>query len=180
MAGARRPTHAQRAREAATHAAWIRRLVEEVCNQGNSAIFDEMAPATNGADAAAGHAPAPLRQRLAEFRAAVPDAQWTIVEQISEGDTVVTRLSVRGTFAGPLVGLAPPGRPATVAAVAIGRFAEGRMVDLWLQADLLGLMQQLGVLPPLGIAKVVALAQVLRIDARLAEDFIHPTRSALY
>src|SRR2546423_7644568 len=71
-------------------------------------------------------------------RPAVPEARWTIVEEVVQGDTVVTRLSVQGTFAGPVVGRAPPGRPATVTGVAISRFAQERLVEVWLQADLLG------------------------------------------
>src|SRR5439155_14062928 len=108
----------------------------------------------------------PLRDALAAFRETVPDARWTIAEQITQGDTVVTRLSVQGTFSGPLVGLAPPGRPATVTGVAICRFAQGRLVGLWLQADLLGLLVQLGVLPPLGLAQALAMARVLRAGAQ--------------
>jgi hypothetical protein len=81
---------------------------------------------------------------------------------------VVTRLAVQGTFSGPLVGLAPPGRPATVTGVAISRFAQGRLVELWLQADLLGLLVQLGVLPPLGLAQALAMARVQRAGALLA------------
>ena len=146
----------------------VRRLVEEACNEGHLAGLDDvLAPASSmaGAD---GPACAGLRDLLAAFRAAVPDARWTIVEQIVQGTTVVTRLSVQGTFSGPLVGLAPPGRPATVTGVAISRFAQGRLVDLWLQADLLGLLVQLGVLPPLGLAQALAMARVQRAGALLA------------
>jgi hypothetical protein len=100
----------------------------------------------------------------------VPDACWTIVEQIAEGETVVTRLSVHGTFSGALLRLAPPGRPATVTGVAISRFAEGRLVGLSLQADLLGLLIQLGVLPPLDLARTVVMAQVQRAGALLANE----------
>ncbi|MGH2343742.1 MAG: ester cyclase [Chloroflexota bacterium] len=170
MPDARRPTHAQRARQAAAYAAYMRRLVEEACNEGNLAVLDEVTGLSIGSGAAA---LLPLRQRLIEFRAAVPAARWTIVEQIAEGDAVVTRLSVRGTFSGPLVGLAPPGRAAIVTGVAIGRFSEGRLAGLWLQVDLLGLLQQLGVLPPLGIAKAVTMAQVSRIAALMTEEFMH-------
>ena len=73
---------------------------------------------------------------------------------------------LQGTFSGRLLGLAPPGRPATLTGVAISRFAEGRLVALWLQADLLGLLVQLGVLPPLDLAQAVAMARVLRTGAR--------------
>src|SRR2546428_729345 len=87
-----------------------------------------------GAGPGAGRGGRPLRAPRAAFRGGVPDAGWTIGEQIAQGTTVVTRLGVRGTFSGPLLGLAPPGRPATLTGVAICRFARGRLVELWLQA----------------------------------------------
>jgi hypothetical protein len=145
-------------------AARARLLVEEACNKGNFSILDEvLAPPTRPTKEPPAEAgdPARLRPLLAAFRAAVPDAHWTIVEQVSQGNRVVTRLSVQGTFSGPLVGLVPPGRPATLSGVAICRFARGRLVALWLQADLLGFLQQLGVLPPLSLTQAVTMAQVL-------------------
>jgi len=164
MTRAPRPTYARRARQAAAHAAWITRLVEEACNHGHLDILDEVVAPARGA-----RAERPLRQQLAAFRAAVPDARWTIVELVAAGDTVVTRLAVHGAFCGALVGLAPPGRTATLTGVAISRFAEGRLVELWLQADLLGFLQQLDVLPPLRLAQAVTLAQVLHAGALLAD-----------
>jgi len=164
MTRAPRPTHAQQARQAAAHAAWITRLVEEACNHGHLDILDEVVAPARGA-----RAERPLRQQLAAFRAAVPDARWTIVELVAAGETVVTRLTVQGAFCGPLVGLAPPGRTAMLTGVAISRFAEGRLVELWLQADLLGFLQQLDVLPPLRLAQAVTLAQVLHAGALLAD-----------
>ncbi len=158
---------AQQARQAAAQAAAITRLVEEACNRGALAIIDEIVGPPRGAGAAV---PPPLREHLAAFRAAVPDAHWTIVQQVAASDTVVTRLAVQGTFSGPLVGLARPGRAATLTGVAIGRFHAGRLVELWLQADLLGFLQQLGVLPPLRLAQAVTLAQVLRASALLADE----------
>jgi hypothetical protein len=148
----------------------VRRLVEEVCNGGNFAALDAALPPPSPTDPApaGGRAGSPLRDYLAAFRDAVPDARWTIVEQIAQGTTVVTRLAVQGTFSGPLVGLAPPGRPAMVTGVAISRFAQGRLVDLWLQADLPGLLGLLGVLPPLGLAQALAMARVQRAGALLA------------
>jgi predicted ester cyclase len=170
MTKAPRTTQTRRASAAASHAAWITRLVEEACNDGNLAILDEIAAPAGGVGGADAPAPLPIRERLAAFRAAVPDARWTILQQVTEGDTVVTRLSVQGTFSGPLVGLAPPGRPATLTGVAIGRFSGGRLVELWLQADLLAFLQQLDVLPPLRLAQAVTLAQVLQVGAQVAHE----------
>jgi hypothetical protein len=165
MGGTRRATPArpQQRREAPT--ACVRRVVEEACNCGNLAALDAVLPLPSSSDPAAadGWAGPQLRDTLAEFREAVPDARWTIVEQITQGTTVVTRLAVQGTFSGPLLGLAPPGRPATLTGVAISRFARGRLTEL-------GLLRQLGVLPPLDLARTVAMAQVARAGARLARS----------
>lgn len=170
MTSAPRTTHARQARQAAAHAAWITRLVEEACNGGNLAILDELVASPGGAKDEGAQTRLPLWRYLAGFRLAVRDAHWTIVQQIAAGDAVVTRLAVQGTFSGPLVGLARPGRTATMTGVAIARFDAGRVVELWLQADLLGFLQQLDVLPPLRLAQALTLAQVLRADALLAEE----------
>jgi len=144
-------------------AAIIRRVVTHACNGGDLAALDEaLAPVGSGARGVGD-----LREALAAFRAYVPDARWTIVEQVAEGDTVVTRLRVRGAFAGPLLGLAPPGRPATLEGVAIARFVGACVADVWLQADLLGLLQQLDVLPPLDLPRALTMAQVARAGALL-------------
>ena len=177
MPSKRRTTPTQQARQAAAHAARVRRVVEEACNNGDLAVLEALLPPPTGVDAAEDPEWLRVRQGLAAFRDAVPDARWTIVEQIAAGDTVVTRLAVQGTFAGPLVGLAPPGRPATLTGVAISRFAEALLVDLWLQADLLGLLQQLGVMPHLELDKVVAVAQVLRAGTLMSRERSPPSPS---
>jgi SnoaL-like polyketide cyclase len=143
----------------------VRRLIEEACNRG------PVGPPRDAGVAAAGGAPlARLPGLLAAFRAAVPDARRTIEEQVVQNQTVVTRLSVSGTFSGNALGLAPPGRPAAVTEVAISRFVAGRLAGLWLQADLLDLLQQLGVMPPLDLSRAVAIARVQRAGALLLRD----------
>lgn len=169
MPGTQCPSAAQHARQAAAHAACVRRVVEDACNNGDLAILDALLVPSARSNAAGDSEWLPLREGLAAFRVAVPDARWSIVDQVAEGDMVMTHLAVQGTFAGPLVGLARPGRPATLTGVAISRFAEERLVDLRLQADLLGFLQQLGVMPPLALDRAVTVAQVLRAAALLDE-----------
>jgi hypothetical protein len=177
MARTRGPSAAQRERHAAAIAAVVRRVVEEACNRGDLAVLEEvLAPPGGPGDqtrAVLGIALGPpvpgcLRELLAAFRAAVPDGRWVIQELVAEGETVVARLEVRGSFSGPLVRLAPPGRPATLTGVAICRFAGIHLVGLWLQADLLGLLEQLGVMPSLGLGRAVTVAQVLHAGTALA------------
>ncbi len=181
MPGTRRQTAAQRERRAAANAAMVRRVVEEACNRGNLAVLNELLASPTyhePLDQRGQRSPvvpgAPVRERLREllaaFRAAVPNARWTILEQVAAGETVVTRLEVQGSFSGLLVRLAPPGWPATLTGVVIGRFEGGCPVELWMQADLLGLLEQLRVMPPLDLARAATMAQVQRVGSLLAEE----------
>jgi predicted ester cyclase len=153
---------AQPVRRAGRPAAFVRRLVEEACNEGDLSILDELVPGSASVGAAAQPGAGRLRQVLPEFRAAVPDARWEILEQIATGNTVVTRLQVEGTHRSGLWGIAPTGRMATVTGVLSCRFARGRVVACWAQADLLGLLCQLGVLPAMELERVVAVARLLQ------------------
>jgi predicted ester cyclase len=44
----------------------------------------------------------------------------------------------------------PTGKQVTSSAIAICRIADGKIVEEWSQVDLLGMLQQLGVIPPMG------------------------------
>lgn len=144
------------------HTELVQRLIEDVCNAGDldrlgtflAPGYDAALPESSGTEG--------LQQALRLFRAAVPDASWTIQEQVAAGNTVVTRLQVQGTHRSGLWGIAPTGKRATVPVVLICRFARGRVVTCWAQADLLGLLCQLGVLPAMDLERVVAVARVLQ------------------
>ncbi|MCL4302991.1 MAG: ester cyclase [Anaerolineae bacterium] len=86
------------------------------------------------------------RQLGLMFRAAFPDLQDTVADQVAEGEKVVTRIISRGTHQGELMGIPPTGKQITVTGIAIDRITEGRIVERWAQADQLGILQQLGVI----------------------------------
>ena len=74
---------------------------------------------------------------------------YTVEDVIVEGEKVVARYSAQGTHKGDLSGIAPTGKQVTVCRVTIARFANGKVVEGWVNWDALGLMQQLGVVPEL-------------------------------
>jgi steroid delta-isomerase-like uncharacterized protein len=84
------------------------------------------------------------------FLDAFPDLQLTIEDQIAEGDRVVSRVTGRGTHRGELLGIAPTGRRIEASGITIMRFEGGRVAEEWEQLDMLGMMQQLGVMPTPG------------------------------
>ena len=80
------------------------------------------------------------------YRSAFPDMTLTIEQQISEGDTVVTRWTARGTHEGELFGIAPTGKRVSVGGVVISRVIDGQLVEDYESYDVHGMMRQLGVL----------------------------------
>jgi steroid delta-isomerase-like uncharacterized protein len=90
-----------------------------------------------------------VKQANALLLTAFPDATHTIEDQIAEGDKVVTRMTVRGTFVGEYLGIPPHGKQITAEGIMIHRIAGGQMVEHWAMADNWRLFQQLGVIPPL-------------------------------
>ncbi len=87
---------------------------------------------------------------IAKFLVAFPGLLHTIEDQFAAGDRVVTRIVVRGTHQGDLMGLAPTGKEVAFGAIYIHRIEDGRIVEQWVVSDRLGMMQQLGVVPAPG------------------------------
>jgi steroid delta-isomerase-like uncharacterized protein len=85
-----------------------------------------------------------VRQQFEGFRAAFPDFRATILDQIAEGDKVVTRKVFHGTHEGELMGIPATGRAVEIHLIDIVRIEDGRIVEHWNVVDLLGLMRQLG------------------------------------
>jgi predicted ester cyclase len=81
------------------------------------------------------------------WHSAFPDEGTTFEEQIAEGDKVVSRMSSRATHLGEFQGIPPTGQRITVTDTFIDRVADGKIVERWGQVDMLGVMQQLGVVP---------------------------------
>ncbi len=81
------------------------------------------------------------------LRTAMPDLQFTIEDMVAEGDKVVWRWTVRGTQTGPLMGLPPTGKRATVTGIIISRFANGKWQEDYNNWDTFGMLKQMGVIP---------------------------------
>ena len=131
----------------------VRRFIEEVLNQGNidaagKFFWDDMVeqvPLPGQGPGLQG-----LKDVLRGMRAAFPDMQWTIQEQIAEGDKVLSRFEWTGTHRGTFVGIPATNRPVTVWGMVIDRLEGDRIRDTRIIMDTLGLMVQLGVVPAPG------------------------------
>jgi predicted ester cyclase len=81
---------------------------------------------------------------------AFPDRRITHEDIIAEGDKVLIRWSLSGTHQGELMGIPATGRRVTVTGFDLFRIEGGKIVEMWQEADQLGMMQQLGVVPEPG------------------------------
>jgi steroid delta-isomerase-like uncharacterized protein len=84
---------------------------------------------------------------LGAYRRAFPDARSTVEDQVAEEDQVVTRWRARGTHRGELGPISPTGREFDMNGITIERIAGGKIAEVWVARDELGLLRQLGVLP---------------------------------
>ena len=116
-----------------------RRIVEEMWNTRNLKVVDDVyAPEFGGGHTA-------TKQFVSANLAAFPDLQITIQEQIAENDFVVTRYVMRATHQGEFANIPPTGKSFMITGIEMHRFADGKLVELWNIVDLLGMLQQLGV-----------------------------------
>jgi predicted ester cyclase len=135
-----------------------RQLYEKVWNEGDIDDVETLIDPNlvfNGARLS----PAQYRDWATGFRRAFPDLHVQIEPQIAAGATVASRLTWRGTNTGELAAgllpgwqgsaIAPTGRAVNWTAISMHRFDSGRLIEGWLDADFLSLLQQLGVIAPL-------------------------------
>lgn len=150
-----------------------RRLLEEGFNDGNLALADELV-APNAVSHDPGlprelqqmRGPEQFKRVVSMYRQAFPDVQMTVDDAIAQADKVVLRWHAEGTHRGTLQGLAPTGVRGSVTGIAIHRWQDGKVVEVWNEWDNLGLARQVGAAPAEGgIGERIGTA-VQRLQAR--------------
>ena len=134
--------------------ALARQMVEEIFNRGNISRADEfLAPDFVEREELPPGIPRDregVKQLTVLLRSAFPDFKATIEDLVAEGDKVVLRMTWTGTHKGEFMGMPPTGKSISFEEIAIMRFAEGKNVEFWGQADNMAMMQQLGAMPAPG------------------------------
>jgi predicted ester cyclase len=81
------------------------------------------------------------------WRTAFPDLHNTLEHILAEGDMVVEHWTARGTHRGELFGFAPMGKSFEGTGINIHYVVDGKIVEIYEMGDLLGGLQQLGIIP---------------------------------
>ncbi len=93
-----------------------------------------------------GKGPSARVEPIRRYHQAFPDLHLDVEELIVTEDTVMVRMTFRGTDTGGYVGRPPTGRAVEEWVVDIMHFEGDRVVSEWIGADKLGLFIQLGVI----------------------------------
>ena len=111
---------------------FIGRFVEEVINNKNlnsinvlvADDFIERVPFPGQGPGREG-----LKYAIGLFLTAFPDIQWTLDEQIAEGEVVVSRFTWTGTHRGEFLGIPPSGKRVKIWGVVIDVVTDGKVSE---------------------------------------------------
>ena len=115
-----------------------RRAIEDVCSGQNlggipECYHPDFVDHVNGM-VYRGHEGA--RKSVALYLTLFPDLRLAVDEQVSEGERVASRWTLRGTHRG---------RDVKLTGIVISRFEDGRIIEDWAASDTLEIARQLGV-----------------------------------
>jgi predicted ester cyclase len=127
----------------------VKDMFERAINQRDDTVFDELIAGSyvNYDMPMPETGPAGLRALMGGFFAAFSDMRIVIEQTLGEGDLVCTRGYFEGTHDGEFMGVAATENKVNVKYIDIWRLEGGKAVENWVRLDMLGLMQQLGVVP---------------------------------
>lgn len=125
-------------------------FIDEVINRQNLDAIDKMV-----SEDFIEHIPFPgqgpgrmgLKFAINSMHAGFPDMNWTVHEQIAEGEKVVSRFVWKGTHKGEFMGIPPTNKKVEVWGIVIDVVKDGLFSESRIIMDTVGLLQQLGVMP---------------------------------
>lgn len=129
----------------------VRRFVELVWDAGDVDALAELTTADFALHqlvASEDHDRASFEAFLRETHAAMPDFSMALEDLVVEGDDAVALLTMGGTPEKPLQAVQPTGKSFRVNVFQKYRVEDGRVAEVWVMADAIGTLSQLGVFPP--------------------------------
>jgi steroid delta-isomerase-like uncharacterized protein len=91
-----------------------------------------------------------IRQATSSFMAAFPDLHFSIDDLFAQGDRVAWRWTMTGTHKGNLGPFPASGKSVRLSGISLLHLREGKIVEDKVRADMVGLLQQIGVIPAPG------------------------------
>jgi steroid delta-isomerase-like uncharacterized protein len=128
----------------------IQRFLDEVMNGGNLSAIDTLfspdyiphdpsnPDRQGGIDGA--------KQFIRMFHTGLTNQEYIVEDMIAEGDRVAYRWTIVGIHTGNMMGIPASGKELNFSGMDMFRLENGKIVESWVIADALTMLQQLGVL----------------------------------
>lgn len=133
-----------------------RSYLEDVWNRGDltavdAIVAEEIEGHVNGSTF---HGRETLKDRVSALRRSYTDPRFSVEDILvdTNGDRVCARWTFRGVQTGRFMGRPPTGKTVEVTGMNVFRIADGRIRELWVNADDLGELTQLGIVGALSEA----------------------------
>lgn len=134
--------------------AMLRRMFDEIINQGRLEVVDELV-----AEDYVDHGPMGdvagregFKQMVAQWRGAVPDVHCEVDAVIAQGNLCGWLVRATGTHTGEGLGVPATGRRFETVSANIGRLRDGRAAEHWAEQGMFPMLVQLGVVPAPAVA----------------------------
>lgn len=134
-----------------SQSATIHRLYEECLNQNRLDLLPELVSANvinHGFDGSQQTGIPAFEQSIKRTQGFFSGNHFTVDDVVSNGDKAAARWTMTANNTVPIGGIAPTGKQITQHAVVFYRFEDGKIAEIWLQLDRLGVLQQIGVQVP--------------------------------
>ena len=133
----------------------VGRFMEGFVIGGNPATVDEVVAPNftfhvSGLPPGLPSGPDAWKRRRDILRTAFSDIEYAIEDILATEDKVVVRYRGGGTHGGTFAGIGPTQKVVTYTGIMLLRLQDGRIVEEWSEADLLGLLRQIGAVPTPG------------------------------
>ena len=129
----------------ADHKDTVRRMFDEVINNGNVELIDELFhPEFETRTPQGTYDREGFKAYVLGWRAGFPDVVCEVGDLIAEGDAVAWSIRAQGTHTGEFMGLAPTGRTVDFDSLNIGYFRDRQAYRHTVMMDIPKLMSQLG------------------------------------
>lgn len=130
----------------------VRKFFEEGPSKGNLAAADDLLLPSFALHTPLPSAPGPqgMKDIITACRVAFEHLDVTVEDMVAEGDKVAARFVAHGVHKGSFMNLPPTGKPIAMTGIEIFRIEDGKIAELWGEANLMGLMVQLGIIPVIG------------------------------
>jgi steroid delta-isomerase-like uncharacterized protein len=129
----------------------VRRYFNEIMSQGNLEVIDQLMADDFVIKVAGLHdpfrGPEGMKQFVTGLRSAFADMQFTIEELVAEGDRVACRFTSFSSHQGEFAGVPPSGNPVKDRGTDLFRIVNGKIVEVLVTDNALGVMQQIGAIP---------------------------------